>query len=171
MSIQSKFKAQFEPAARIPDEGRNHSHLTVSFLMKMVGGSQLVSVARLLIQKGATPKSAKQTIDKLATGADATIDLQTTRQDAVLVCRELKELGIDANVFESVPEKDVIAIRSRLNLTRADFSRRFGIDERTLESWEQHRSSPNKTARTLLHVIDREPDLVTAALLATDPLK
>lgn len=59
---------------------------------------------------------------------------------------------------------DVKAIRARLGLTQADFAARFGFDVRAVENWEQGRRQPERPARALLRVIEREPDAVMRAL-------
>jgi putative transcriptional regulator len=59
---------------------------------------------------------------------------------------------------------DVAAIRKRLGYSQAQFSRRFGFSIDALQDWEQRRRTPDRTARILLRVIDREPNAVTRAL-------
>ncbi len=64
-----------------------------------------------------------------------------------------------------VPEEvDVKALRKRLGYSQSEFSRRFGFSIDALQDWEQHRRTPDRTARILLTVIDREPEAVTRAL-------
>jgi putative transcriptional regulator len=58
----------------------------------------------------------------------------------------------------------VIAVRKRLGLSQAAFARRFHINLRTLQDWEQGRRAPEEIARAYLRVIARNPDAVTAAL-------
>ena len=55
-------------------------------------------------------------------------------------------------------------IRERLQLTQEEFSFRFGVPLGTLRDWEQGASFPDSAARTLLRVIDNEPDAVIRAL-------
>jgi putative transcriptional regulator len=62
---------------------------------------------------------------------------------------------------------DVRAIRKRLGYSQAQFSKRFGFSIDALQDWEQRRRMPDRTARLLLTVIDREPEAVTRALEAT----
>jgi putative transcriptional regulator len=63
------------------------------------------------------------------------------------------------------PKKiDVKKIREKLHLTQAEFAAYFGINERTLQQWEQHRSEPNSLARNFLRVIERNPKAVQQAL-------
>ena len=59
---------------------------------------------------------------------------------------------------------DVKALRRRLGYSQAQFSRRFGFAIDAVQDWEQHRRMPDRTARILLTVIDREPKAVSRAL-------
>ncbi|MGO9268590.1 MAG: helix-turn-helix domain-containing protein [Candidatus Binataceae bacterium] len=59
---------------------------------------------------------------------------------------------------------DVKALRKKLKCSQAEFSRRFGFALDALQDWEQHRRTPDRTARILLTVIAREPDAVSRAL-------
>jgi putative transcriptional regulator len=55
-------------------------------------------------------------------------------------------------------------IRERLKLTQEAFSERFEIPLGTLRDWEQGVSYPDKAARTLLRVIEQDPEGVARAL-------
>ena len=67
----------------------------------------------------------------------------------------------------AVPDTiDVAAPRARLNLSQAAFARAFGLDLSAVQAWEQQRRRPDRTARILLAVISREPDVVMRALAA-----
>ena len=59
---------------------------------------------------------------------------------------------------------DVAAIRKRLGLSQARFAARFGLSPATVRDWEQHRRRPDRTARTLLTVIEKNPEAVMKAL-------
>jgi putative transcriptional regulator len=63
--------------------------------------------------------------------------------------------------FEKV---DVAAIRKRLDLSQAEFARRFRLSLATVRDWEQKRRTPDRIAANLLRVIDRAPQAVTEAL-------
>jgi putative transcriptional regulator len=64
-----------------------------------------------------------------------------------------------------VPDNvDVKALRTRLGYSQSEFSRRFGFAIDAVQEWEQHRRTPDRTARILLKVIEREPDAVARAL-------
>ncbi len=59
---------------------------------------------------------------------------------------------------------DVASIRKRSGLSQNAFAAKFGIAPATLKDWEQRRREPEGPARTLLLIIDREPEAVTRAL-------
>lgn len=59
---------------------------------------------------------------------------------------------------------DVRALRVRLGLSQEAFAARFGFSVDTIRQYESHRRVPTGPARTLLRVIDREPDAVMRAL-------
>jgi putative transcriptional regulator len=55
-------------------------------------------------------------------------------------------------------------IREKLKLTQEEFSERFEIPLGTLRDWEQGASYPDRAARTLLRVIEQDPEGVAKAL-------
>lgn len=66
-----------------------------------------------------------------------------------------------------VPERiDVAQIRRKLRLSQRQFAERFGFDVRAVQDWEQGRRQPERSARVLLKIIDREPKAVDRALAA-----
>lgn len=64
------------------------------------------------------------------------------------------------------PAPDVRALRIRSGLTQEQFASQFGVNLRTLRDREHHRIETDGPARTLLTVIDRNPDAVRRALSA-----
>jgi putative transcriptional regulator len=58
-------------------------------------------------------------------------------------------------------------IRERLGLTQEQFAERFEIPLGTLRDWEQRVSEPDRSARTLLRVIEQDPEAVVKALART----
>ena len=59
---------------------------------------------------------------------------------------------------------DVKAIRRRVKMSQAEFSRAYGISKRALQEWEQGGRQPDSAARAYLTVIAREPAVVRRAL-------
>lgn len=58
----------------------------------------------------------------------------------------------------------VRGIRSKFNLTQREFAVRFGFPLSTVRDWEQGRYQPDPATRTLLFVIERDPDLVASVV-------
>ena len=59
---------------------------------------------------------------------------------------------------------DVKAIRKRVKMSQAEFSRAYGISKRALQEWEQGGRRPDSAARAYLTVIAKEPLVVRRAL-------
>lgn len=63
-------------------------------------------------------------------------------------------------------EPDVLAIRTRLKLTRMAFADLFRLSASAVREWEQGRRKPDQAARVLLTVIEHNYRAVVAALEA-----
>jgi putative transcriptional regulator len=61
---------------------------------------------------------------------------------------------------------DVKALRERIGLTQAEFSRMIGVSIKTLQNWEQGRREPEGPAKALLRVVEKDPQAVLSALHA-----
>lgn len=59
---------------------------------------------------------------------------------------------------------DVKAIRRRVKMSQAEFSRAYGISKPALQAWEQGGRQPDSAARAYLTVIAKEPAAVRRAL-------
>ncbi len=59
---------------------------------------------------------------------------------------------------------DVKAIRKKIKMSQAEFSRAYGISKRALQEWEQGGRQPDSAARAYLTVIAKEPVAVRRAL-------
>jgi putative transcriptional regulator len=59
---------------------------------------------------------------------------------------------------------DVKAIRKRVKMSQAEFSRAYGISKRALQEWEQGGRQPDSAARAYLTVIAKKPAVVRRAL-------
>ncbi len=65
-----------------------------------------------------------------------------------------------------IPDRmDVARVRKRLGLSQRGFARAFGLELTAIHAWEQGRRRPERAARVLLRVIDREPEAVMRALI------
>jgi len=59
---------------------------------------------------------------------------------------------------------DVGQVRARTGLSQVAFAARYGFSAGAVRDWEQGRRQPEKAARTLLLLIDREPQAVERVL-------
>ncbi len=73
----------------------------------------------------------------------------TLRSHKVQLC-ELPELTA----------KDLVDIRSELQMSRAVFAMYLRTNARTLENWEQGRARPNAQAMTLIRLVQKHPETV-----------
>ena len=74
--------------------------------------------------------------------------------------------ALEAGEFRIVRSPDVAAIRARTGLSQRAFADRFGLPLRQVQEWEQKRKIPSGAARTLLGVIEREPEVVARTVAA-----
>lgn len=72
----------------------------------------------------------------------------------------LRSHVVRAKAAPAVSAKDVVAVRKKLNLSRAVFARYLRTNERTLENWEQGRAKPNAQAALLIRLVAKYPDTV-----------
>jgi len=63
-------------------------------------------------------------------------------------------------------EVDVGAVRRGLGLTQATFAAKFGFSIAAVRDWEQRRRRPDRSARLLLKLVEREPEAVARVLAA-----
>jgi putative transcriptional regulator len=59
---------------------------------------------------------------------------------------------------------DVKKIRKRLGLSQERFAETYGFAVSAVRDWEQGRRQPERSARILLKIVDKEPEAVTRAL-------
>ena len=74
------------------------------------------------------------------------------------------KVALSMRYIEIPEDVDVKAIRSRLGLSQAEFSRRYAVSQRSLQEWEQGRRRPDGAVRAYLTVIERNPKAVEEAL-------
>ena len=74
------------------------------------------------------------------------------------------EVDLPCRIVDDPSAKRIRALRKRLRLSRRKFADRFGLDARAVQDWEQGRRVPDRAARVLLTVIDRNPKAVERAL-------
>ena len=93
--------------------------------------------------------------------------MSTFGQDLIQSAREALAIAkgeADPSRAFVPPLVDVAAIRKKMGLSQDSFARRYGFSPSAVRDWEQRRRTPDPAARTLLIVIDREPQAVDRAL-------
>jgi len=63
-------------------------------------------------------------------------------------------------------EPDVRAIREAAKISQSQFAKLIGVNLRTLQNWEQHRTRPTGPARALLKIVASNPKSAIEALHA-----
>jgi putative transcriptional regulator len=66
-----------------------------------------------------------------------------------------------ANVTE-LPAPDVRIIREAAQISQSQFAKLIGVNLRTLQNWEQHRTRPTGPARALLKIVASNPKSIEA---------
>ena len=85
------------------------------------------------------------------------IDATTDRDIQVQIERDNDEAMADMGEY-------IRGVRARVGMTQREFSDRIGISVDTLRNWEQGRRFPTGTARALLRIIDKAPEVAVHAL-------
>lgn len=74
--------------------------------------------------------------------------------------RTLRRQELPLRPAPEVTPRQLLKLRSELNLSRALFAVYLRTNVRTLENWEQGRARPNAQAALLIHLVQRYPDTV-----------
>jgi putative transcriptional regulator len=98
-------------------------------------------------------RGARDLFDELGEGVRA---LAEQRQGK----RTLRTHAIEIQAPPRISPRELVALRERLQLSRALFARYLRTNLRTLENWEQGRARPNAQAVLLLRLVERYPDTV-----------
>ena len=72
----------------------------------------------------------------------------------------LRTHKVELAKLQQLTAQELVAIRSKLNLSRPVFAMYLRTNARTLENWEQGRAKPNAQATTLIRLVERFPQTV-----------
>ena len=84
----------------------------------------------------------------------------TALADARLGKRTLRTHLVVYKPAPTVSPRELIRLRTKLNLSRAVFAAYLRTNVRTIENWEQGRARPNAQAALLINLVKRYPDTV-----------
>jgi len=76
----------------------------------------------------------------------------------------------DEELARGVFAREVRRTREKLGLSQNGFAKRYGVNLRRLQDWEQGRSAPDTAILAYLKVIAREPEMVRSILEDRRPL-
>ncbi|MBC7711346.1 MAG: helix-turn-helix domain-containing protein [Rhizobacter sp.] len=62
------------------------------------------------------------------------------------------------------PDVNVRAIREAASISQSQFAKLIGVNLRTLQNWEQHRTRPTGPARVLLKIVANDPKAAVEAI-------
>lgn len=62
------------------------------------------------------------------------------------------------------PDPEVKSIRERMGFSQDKFAMILGVSKRTIENWEQGRRQPTGAARSLLRIVEADPQHALRAL-------
>jgi putative transcriptional regulator len=92
-------------------------------------------------------------------------DILAGLKEALAHARGEEVPGIRIHHIE-VPEVDTKAIRKKLRLTQEQMALALGTSPSGYRKWEQGQRQPSGAARTLLRVMEQEPEAVLRVLAA-----
>lgn len=109
-----------------------------------------IDVAKLVAEFASHPPPSEEQIDQWAAeDGDAWTDEDVARARLV---------------YPPPAPEQVRGLRERLGLSQAQFAHRFGFSLDALQQYEQGRRTPSGPARTLLQVIEADPEAIERAL-------
>jgi putative transcriptional regulator len=128
-----------------------------------LAGLKTVTAAIELTRRGIPLLRAKRALEQMIAEGRAYVHLPVV-EDVDMLARLMESFGVKA-VLHGAPEAvNVKAIRDGFGLTQEEFALRFGLGLDTVQNWESGRRQPDRTARSYLQVIAREPERVQEAL-------
>ena len=84
-------------------------------------------------------------------------ELKQSLREANLIKRgELKP----GRVFHVNPESNIVRVRGKLGLSQSKFAAILGISVDTLQNWEQGRRRPTGSAKVLLRIAAKHPEVL-----------
>ena len=88
--------------------------------------------------------------------------IESMQEALAIVQGKVKPARVTA--FKPSIALEIRKIRLATGLSRAEFARRYALDVRALQEWEQGRRRPDRAARAYLTVIAKKPKAVEEAL-------
>lgn len=82
--------------------------------------------------------------------------------DAVVIAQSLARSLQEANEgkFARLTYPNPASIRQKIGLSQSQFAKALGISANTLKSWEQGQRQPSGSAKVLLGLLNKHPELI-----------
>lgn len=74
--------------------------------------------------------------------------------------KELKTFGVEIPQIKSISSAKIKKIRKRTNLSQSVFARLLNVNPSSVRQWEQGKRSPSGSAKVLLDLLDKKPDIL-----------
>ena len=121
-----------------------------------------IDAIHALIRRGVPARAAMTAVDTMVVRGEAVIDVPTIEPGPTFA-DDMHAAGVQVTRIGATKPADVKAIREALGLSAAMFAKRFNLNPRTVEGWEQGRPIDD-IANTYLHAIAAEPAVIAKAL-------
>ncbi len=121
-----------------------------------------IDAINALIRRGVPGRKAMTTIDTMIERGEAVVDVPKVERGTAFA-DELAAAGVAVTRVSIDKEIDARSIRERLGLSVATFAKRYGLNPRTVEGWEQGRPV-EPVARAYLHAIAANPAQIARSL-------
>lgn len=72
----------------------------------------------------------------------------------------LRQVTAEAQPPITISAEEIVAIRSKMNMSQPVFARKVRVSTTTLQNWERQKSHPNEQAAVLLKLVDKYPDML-----------
>lgn len=96
---------------------------------------------------------SRNVFDELVEGFDALAD---SRQGK----RTLRSHSVSLSRLPQLSSEELVELRLKLKMSQGVFAQYLRTNKRTLENWEQGRSTPNAQAQTLIRLVQRHPETI-----------
>lgn len=121
-----------------------------------------VDAIHALLRRGVPPRTAMAAVDTMVETGEALIEVPKVERGPALA-DEMLAAGVEIRRIAKPQPADVKAIREALGLTCVAFAKRYNLNPRTVQGWEQGRPI-DEIANAYLHAIAAEPTAIARSL-------
>jgi DNA-binding transcriptional regulator YiaG len=121
------------------------------------------AASRVLKGCGLSLRKAHELLNRIAAGDEVAVILPAVTSRKA-VANQLRKLGVAVDWRQAPEVVDVRSVRAALGLTQGEFAARFALDLDTVQNWEQGRNRPDRIARIVLRIIERDARSVEEAV-------